>query len=88
MSLDVYHIHSQADAKVELERRRLMARARHARRRQRTQESSVYQTQIRISWAENKGNSRARKRKAVNDCLSDVEARSDADRKARMRKHK
>ena len=74
MSVDIYHIHTQADAQAELERRRLMRR--------------VYDARRKAEHAENKRNSRARKRKAIEDDSSDTEARRNADRMARMREAK
>lgn len=71
MSAGVYHIQTQADAQVELERQRLMRQVRDAQRTERA--------------SENKRDSRARKCKAIDDNSSGIEASRNADRMARMR---
>jgi hypothetical protein len=83
MSDSVRHIHTQADAQAEIERQRRLWREQYARRRQRSQDNSDYQTRLHSSWTERKRNSR--KRIAMDEDLSDVVTRKHAVRMATIR---
>jgi len=80
--MSVQHIHTQAQALVELERQRAARRASYARRKERTLNDPEYRKQV----LQSRKISRDKKRQAIEDDPLHVDVRKDADRKAKVRR--
>jgi len=85
MSDSVRYIHTQAQARSELDRRNAIARARYADKKQRMQEDVNYAQKARIDHAQNCKQSRADKRKRIGDDPLHVDAGKNAKRMAMSR---
>ena len=86
MSSDsVRYIHTQAQAQAELDRQKAIRKAQYTAKKQRMQEDANYAQKVRIDDAQWANQSRADKRKRIEDDPFHVDAGKDAKRKAASR---